>query len=242
MKRYKFALGVLILALAISAVLLVLRTEAADLDRSHVRLVHAAPDAPAVDVWVDGVEVSSNVSYMTVTPYETLSAGPHLVQVMLSGLPIPVVSQTLVLTGGMDFTVAGAGQGMGITAAVLEDDNSPANNNTVRFVNLSSDTPAIDVVVVSTLGFTTTSDIPFLGTSPYVGGLGGGVTSFEVHLAGQITPLLTFTRTLEEDTINSLFIMGLTTPPGSAQFPLTAVHSVDRRFSWIFLPTIVKGG
>jgi len=242
MKRYRFALGILIAALAVSAVLLVQRIKAADPTQARVRVVHAVPGGPTVDLWVDGSEASTGISYTTVTTYVNLSAGPHTVQVIPSLLPIPIISETVVLTGGMDLTIAGVGQGLSITSLFLEDNNSPSNSNTARLVHLSPDTSAIDVAISGTVTSATASNIAFKGASDYIGGLGVGMTSFEVRPAGQITPLLTFSRTLGSDTINTFFIMGLNNLPGSLLYPLQAVHSVDQRFIIVYLPVVLKGG
>src|SRR5215208_1806650 len=42
-----------------------------------VRVVHASPDAPAVDVYVDGNKVLSNVPFFTASDYLPLPAGEH---------------------------------------------------------------------------------------------------------------------------------------------------------------------
>ena len=233
MRQYRSLYPVLILALTVSAVLLVQRGIAADANSSRVRVAHAVPGGPEVDVFVDGEEVASDLAYKGVTPYEFLPAGPHAVEVRLSGLSLTLISETVVLTGGLDATVIGVGQGLDVTATLLHDDNSPANNNTMRFVHLSPGTSAIDIAIKGTAALTLAGNIPFKGTSDYIGGLRTGLYRFEVRPAGQITPLKTFSPTLEIDTINTLFIMGLT---GS----LEAVHTVDQRFSRVFLPMVAS--
>src|SRR5690242_6965489 len=42
---------------------------------AKVRVVHASPDAPAVDVWVDGSKVLSGVTFFTASDYLDLPAG-----------------------------------------------------------------------------------------------------------------------------------------------------------------------
>ena len=42
---------------------------------SRVRVVHASPDAPAVDVLVDGSEVLSDVPYGNASTYLTVASG-----------------------------------------------------------------------------------------------------------------------------------------------------------------------
>jgi hypothetical protein len=238
MKRYLIALGVLVLALA-ACVVLIQAIEAAGPNEARVRVVHAVPDGPGVDIKVDSMQVYTNVTYTTVTPYATLLTGTHLVQVFVhpsSPIPVLLISETMFLAGGMDLTVAGVGQYPAITSTVLVDNNHPANANTVRVVNFSPDTPAIDVTITGTLTSTVVSGIPYKGASSYIGGLGVGEASFEVRASGEITTLLTFTGTLESDTINTFFIMGL-------KDSLTQVHSIDQRWPFkVFLPLITKGG
>jgi hypothetical protein len=240
MKRYLFALGILVLTLAASVVLIQGISTAAP-DEARVRVAHAVPGGPAVDIKVDGLLVSGNVTYTTVTTYATLPAGPHLVQVYASLVPIvPLISETVVLTGGMDFTVAGVSHGTDITTTFLVDNNHPTNADTVRVVNFSPDTPAIDVAITGTMTTTLVPAIFYKGASSYIGGIGVGDASFEVRPSGEITPLLTFTGTLDSDTINTFFIMGLTQPPGSLLYPMTKVHTIDQRWPYqVFLPLVM---
>ncbi|MFB6169497.1 MAG: DUF4397 domain-containing protein [Haloferacaceae archaeon] len=49
--------------------------------RAAVRLAHASPDAPAVDVSVDGEEVVSGLEFRRVSDYLTLDPGDHGVRV-----------------------------------------------------------------------------------------------------------------------------------------------------------------
>ena len=240
MNRQRMVLGVLTLALGICVVVLVQEILASDGEMARVRVVHAAPGAPSVDVWVDGHPVSTGISYTTVTAYVPLAAGPHTVQLTPSGIPIPVISETVILTGGLDVTVVGLGQGLNVTVTWLVDNNSPANADAVRLMHASPDSGAVDITVTGTLTTATVSALSYKEASPYLAGLGEGAASFEIRPAGQVTPLLQFTRTLEAGTINTFFVMGLSTPPGSLQYPLRAVHSVDRRFVTVFLPIVSK--
>jgi hypothetical protein len=51
---------------------------------SFVRVVHAVPDAPNVDVAVDGDVVLEDVAFRTVSEYLSLAAGSHQVQITLA--------------------------------------------------------------------------------------------------------------------------------------------------------------
>jgi hypothetical protein len=240
MKRYGSAVGVVGLAVAACAMLLVAGSSANGATTSNVRLAHAVVGGPVVDVWVDGVLAEPAVSYESVTPYVPLAAGPHSVEVKLAGLPITVISQTVVLTSGMDLTIVGSGAGMNITTTALLDNNSVTNRNTIRLVHASPDTGSVDVLVTGTLTSTLVSELAYQEASGYIGGLGTGVVTFTVRPTGEITPVMAFTRTLESGTIHTLFIMGASTPPLSIQYPLKPVYVLDRQFSFVYLPIVSR--
>ena len=58
-------------------------------EMAKVRVVHASPDAPAVDVYVDGAKALSNVTFFTASDYLSLPAGEHRFQVTLPA-PRPI--------------------------------------------------------------------------------------------------------------------------------------------------------
>ncbi|MGD8735495.1 MAG: DUF4397 domain-containing protein, partial [Anaerolineae bacterium] len=62
MKRLFIVSAVLVLSL-------VMATAAMAQDMSRVRVVHASPDAPAVDVWVNGAVAFSNAPFEGITDY-----------------------------------------------------------------------------------------------------------------------------------------------------------------------------
>jgi hypothetical protein len=235
MKRKRIALICLVVALALGGVMFVGHSLAADSNTGRVRVLHAVPGELVVGIRVDGDVVTSNLSYKGLTSYYAVEAGEHTVEVLVAGLPF--LSETAYLTGGMDFTIAGVGQGLKLGAASYEDGNSPSNSDSVRFIHLSPDTGPVDVAVRGTLIYTIASNIPYTGTSGYIGGLGPGPVTFEVRPAGEITPLLTFTRTLEKSTINTFFIVGLS---GGGEYALEEIHSVDQRFFWTYMPIVVR--
>jgi hypothetical protein len=242
MKRYLIIFGTVALALAATAVLLIQGSKAASPGLARVRVAHAVPGGPGVDIYVDSTKVLTNITYTAVTPYQVLLAGPHQVQVTPSGLPpspiFTLISATLVLTGGMDFTVAGVSHISGITAVVMADNNHPSNVNTVRLVHLSPDTPVIDVAITGTVTSTLISNILPNQASDYVGGIGAGDASFEVRPSGQITPLLPFTDTLDNNATHTFFIMGLKDALPESPLFLTKIHTVDQQFAVIFLPVV----
>ncbi|MFL8938408.1 DUF4397 domain-containing protein [Rossellomorea oryzaecorticis] len=76
-----------------------------------VRIIHASPDAPAVDVYVDGKAVVEGAEFKAATEYMNLPAGEHKVEIYAAGTmgsEDPVISQSLTVEEGMAYTVAAA--------------------------------------------------------------------------------------------------------------------------------------
>jgi hypothetical protein len=120
-------------------------------DGSRVRVVHASPDAPAVDVLVDGSAVLSGVSFGDVSDYLDLAAGTYTVKITATGDPDTVAFEGDVsVEADTDYTVAAVGELSEETfrPAMFVDDNSVQRGRArVRIVHASPDAPAVDVTV-----------------------------------------------------------------------------------------------
>jgi hypothetical protein len=155
MKRLFVISAVLVLSLALSV------TAMADGHQARVRVVHASPDAPAVDVWVNGAVAFSNAPFQGITDYAALDAGSYNVQVSPTGATEPIVIDAdLDLAAGTDYTVVAVGLLADIEPLVLMDNNAApaAGMAHVRFVHASPDAPAVDIAVTD--GPILFSDIP----------------------------------------------------------------------------------
>ena len=119
--------------------------------QSRVRVVHASPDAPAVDVLVDNSTALSDVSYLTASDYLELADGSHNVKVNAAGTSTTVIDADVDLTDGSDYTVIASGLVASIKPIVLQDDNStpPAGTVRVRAIHGAPSAPAVDVYVTS---------------------------------------------------------------------------------------------
>lgn len=123
---------------------------------SYLRVVHASPDAPAVDVAVDNRSVLAGVEFGNVSDYLALAGGAHDVTISVNETGAVVFSDTVVLNPRTVTTVAAAGE-VGENASepfqpILYDDNAyepAANESAISVVHLSPDAPAVDVTVGS---------------------------------------------------------------------------------------------
>lgn len=192
----------------------------------RVRVVHASPDAPAVDVLVDGQAAFTNAPFKGITNYATLAAGEHRVQVVPAGQTQPsVISATLTLDADKDYTVVAVGQLANIEPLVLVDNNSApaAGKAHVRFVHASPDAPAVDIAVTG--GPVLFSNVAFKGVGDYLP-VDAGSYDLEVRVAGTDTVALSVPAVkLDAGTVYTIFAMGL----AGGQPALAAVPSVDAR-------------
>lgn len=200
---------------------------APDPERARVRAVHASPDAPNVDILVNGIPAFTNVPFQAVSSYATLPAGTYNIKVVPAGSAAPVVIDAdVTIEAGNDYTVAATNVLASITPLVLVDDNSApaAGNAHVRFVHASPDAPAVDVAVAG--GPVLFADYEFGEFSPYTP-VPAGTYDLEVRLAGTTTVALPLPGiTLEAGKVYTAFAMGLV-----GDGTLTAVLSVDNATS-----------
>ena len=192
---------------------------------ARVRVVHASPDAPAVDVWVnDSITAFSDAPFKGITQYAELEAGTYNVKVVPAGAMEPVVIEAdLDLMADTDYTVVAVGQLAMIEPLVLVDNNSlpAAGKAHVRFVHASPDAPAVDIAVQG--GPVLFSNVAFKGVGDYLP-VDAATYDLEVRLAGTDTVVLSVPGlALADQTVYTVFAMGL----AGGEPALTAVPSAD---------------
>jgi hypothetical protein len=130
---------------------------------ARVRVVHASPDAPDVDVLLDDAEVLGDVPYLTASDYLDVPAGTLNLKVNAAGTATTVVDAGLSLVDGTDYTVIASGLADAIEPIVLQDDNSApaAGNARVRAIHAAPGAPAVDIYI-TTPGADLTTAIPLL--------------------------------------------------------------------------------
>lgn len=120
---------------------------------ARVRVVHASPDAPGVDVYANDNKVLTNVEFPAASDYLTVPAGTYNFKVYATGAdPVmdePVIDADATLAAGKDYTVAAVGLVADIQPAVFEDNNAAPSSGKahVRVIHASPDAPAVDIAV-----------------------------------------------------------------------------------------------
>jgi len=219
MKRLAVVSAVLLLVLATAT------TVFADQHEARVRVVHASPDAPAVDVWVnDAIKAFTNAPFKGITSYAELDPGNYNFKVVPAGATEPaVIDADVGLDADTDYTVVAVGKLADIEPLVLVDDNTlpAAGMAHVRFVHASPDAPNVDIYVKD--GPVLFENVPFKQAFPYVP-VNAGTYDLEVrvHDTGAVV-LEVPGLALADQTVYTVFAMGL----AGGEPTLTAVPSVD---------------
>jgi hypothetical protein len=179
--------------------------------QAQVRVAHLAPDAPNVDVYVNGDPVLTDVAYTTVSGYLSLPAGTQQVTVYTTGeTTSPVIDTPVKLEAGGAYTVAAVGlvADESLTAQVYQDDlRSPDSGNAkVRVVHASPDAGPVDVVPRG--GQALVSGLTFPDASAYAE-VPAGTYTLDVNAAGTKKTALTVPdATLASGGVYSAFAVG----------------------------------
>ena len=187
---------------------------------SLVRVFHAAPQAPNVDVYVNDQMVFSNLAFGDFTRYVYLDVGEYNVSVYLAGQKDrPVINQMVDVPSQQIFTIAATGNLDNLGLLVIPDkvSKSPSQNySSVRVIHLSPNAPGVDILVD---GDTLFEDISFGEGTDYVD-LNPGTYNVNVVLNTDKSVVLPLKVTLNPDKIYTIYIIG--NPP-----TLQAVQVVD---------------
>ncbi|RKD30542.1 DUF4397 domain-containing protein [Thermohalobacter berrensis] len=115
---------------------------------SYARVLHASPDAPAVDVYVNNRKIASNLAYKNFTQYIQLNPGNYNVRVFPAGRTTnPVINQDINIQPNSIFTVAATGKLNNISLYPISEPRLtiPPGRVYVRFAHLSPGAPNVDI-------------------------------------------------------------------------------------------------
>jgi len=211
-----------------------------DPDLARVRVLHASPDAPAVDVFVDGNAVLEDVTFKTISEYLAVPAATYDVAVAPagSGVDTAVIETALTLEAGTDYTVAATNKLEHIEPTVFVDDNDAVAPQSrrgrpttqLRVRHLSPDAPAVDIAqtggpgvgsdsmtVAKELSYQTATDALDLKPGKY---------QFEIRAAGTDQGVFEFAFDPQVGGTYTAYAVGLLEPETDAQ-AFDVISSVD---------------
>lgn len=177
---------------------------------AKLRIAHFSPDAPAIDVYFDGVKRLTNVAYEKHSNYLELPAGKHKIEVRGTGsaADVPaIVSADADLAANGAYTLAAIGKLAAITGKLYTDDTSapPTGKVKLRVMHDAPDQAPVDVVVTN--GQELAAKLAFPDSSSYLT-VDPGKYDVEVRAAGSTTPLLASTVVLQSGGVYSVAVIG----------------------------------
>ncbi|EOD00488.1 DUF4397 domain-containing protein [Caldisalinibacter kiritimatiensis] len=151
---------------------------------SFIRILHASPDAPAVDVYINNNLVASNLKYRQFTEYLQVPPGRYNVKVFAAGQRTnPVIDTEVNVTPMSIATVAAVGRLENIKLLPIPEPRMPIPPGKlyIRFGHLSPNAPRVDVRLPN--GQTLFRNVGFEEVTDYIP-VDPGTYTLEVFLAG----------------------------------------------------------
>jgi hypothetical protein len=177
-----------------------------------VRLVHAAPDAPPVDVYLNDAQIAQNLEFGTATEYVLAPSGADRgVRVTATGTPVEeaIVDTSLDFDPGQAYEILVTGGGDDLEATITGTDLRPLAQGQARLrvINASPDAGAFDVGVAGNEE-NLFEGIDFRDATDYIV-LDAGDYALEVRPGGEdMTVALQSDATLEEGVTYDLVALG----------------------------------
>ena len=122
-------------------------------DEVRIRVLHAAPGAPALEVLITDTRIADNLAYGQSTAYQSVSGGDQLLRVNsdFGDQNEEFRAVETPLTPGAVYTVVIAGGDAGIVPIVLTDDNAPppTGQAKLRAMHAAPTAEAVDIYVTA---------------------------------------------------------------------------------------------
>lgn len=139
---------------------------------ARIRVLHASPDAPNVDIYINGNRILRDFAFKETSNYLSLPAGRYQIDIYPTGnMVTTVLSRKVTVEAGKQYTTVATDVVEKLKLVVIEDyPVVPSGETKVRFVHLSPDTQSVDIavkngdVIFRNIGFRRSSD--YLPLSP----------------------------------------------------------------------------
>lgn len=150
-----------------------------------ISVVHASPDAPNVDIYLNGEEVLGDLGFGWWSGWLAVPAGEHQVQVTPAnaGLETAVIDAMVTVEAGMGYQIAATGFVAEIAPQIYPIDFSAIDegNARVNVIHTVPDAPAVDVAVTG--GDVLAGGLAFPSSSEFLN-VPAGSYDLEVRVAG----------------------------------------------------------
>ena len=177
---------------------------------SKIRVLHAVPNAPAVDVYANDNLIVKNLAYKEISPYIPVPSGNYNIKVYPTGETTnPVIESSVYIPENSIYTIAAIGELPDISLYPIQEPTSTNKTgmSCVRFIHLSPNAPPVDIKLSD--GTIVFSNVPFKSIASYTC-VPSGTYTFRVNPAGTDNVVLTVPNVkLNPNTFYTIYAIGL---------------------------------
>lgn len=190
---------------------------------SYIRILHASPDAPPVDIYANGNAIARGLSYKGFTAYMPLEQGQYAITVFPSGhTENPIISTRVDIPAGKIMTMAAINRLRNIELFTVPDPSMTMDplKAYVRFVHLSPNAGGVDVTLPD--GTRIFRNVGYKGITHYLP-VDGGTYTLEIRPTGTENVILYVPNIhLRPGRAYTVYAVGLLreSPPLQALIPL----------------------
>lgn len=176
-----------------------------------IRLLHAFPNTPAVDVYANENLIARNLSYKEFTEYFQVPASSYHIRVFPTGQKAnPVMTADISVPAGSILTVTGVGNAPNLSVLAVSDRMMPISPDKtyIRFVNLSPNEGGMDAALAN--GERLFSGVRFREVTNYTA-LDPGVYTLQARTAGTDQVILNVPNVnVKPNRFYTAYVVGLT--------------------------------
>ncbi len=181
----------------------------------RLRFVQASPDAPPADLYIDSTRVDSSIAYPGSTNYRDIAAGTRVLRIVRPGTTQTLYLAQVPVVSGWNYTIFGIDSVSNYYSMLLVDNLAPppAGKANLRFVHVSPNAPAADLVIRN--GITLFTNEAFKSKTDFIS-LNAGTYTFDVKVSGTPTLLASVSNdSLAAGKIYTIYLRGFAGSTGS---------------------------
>lgn len=191
--------------------------------KSFIRVLHASPKSPSVDIYINNMPTIIDLRYKGFTEYLPISAGTYNIKLYENGTTNLIFQDDVKIEPNQILTVAAIGRNpkslslFPIIDPKLTVDTTKAY---LRLVHLSPNAPSLDVLTSN--GNTLFENVGYKGKQGYIG-LEANIYDIDLNLTGTTTSVLYVPNMrLRPNKFYTIYVVGLLNenPPLQVLIPL----------------------
>lgn len=158
---------------------------------SYIRVFHASPDAPAVDVYANDDLIASDLAFGEVSDFVAVPPGRYTLEIFPAGQTSnPVYQTNAFIPEDAILTIAAVGMLDDLVLAPIPEPVDVENTGRacIRFIHLSPDAPDVDILLED--GTEVFTEVEYKEGTDYAC-VPAGTYTFLVTPSGSDTPVLT---------------------------------------------------